>query len=230
MRLDKFLCSVGSRSEVKKLLKKSIVTVNGAVVKNGDFNVNPETDSVICGGKKITYKEFVYILMNKPSGYVSAVYDKKQPVVVDLLDDEHKRFNPYPVGRLDIDTEGLLILTNDGALTHDLISPKKDVTKTYFAITDIPMCEEDKETFSAGMDLGDFTAKPANLEITDDGAYITVSEGKFHQVKRMCAKCGKNVTFLKRVGIGKMDLPDFLKTGQTIEITKDELVSRIYGV
>ena len=229
MRLDKFLCSVGTRSEVKKLLKKGIVTVNGSVVKNGDFSVNPETDDVNCNGEKIIYKEFVYILMNKPSGYVSAAYDKKQPVVVDLLNDEHKRFKPYPVGRLDIDTEGLLILTNDGALAHDLISPKKNVTKTYFAVTDLPMQEEDKKAFSDGMDLGDFTAKPAKLEILDDGAYITVSEGKFHQVKRMCAKCGKNVTFLKRVAIGKMKLPDFLKSGETIEITKAELLNLIFG-
>lgn len=229
MRLDKFLCSVGTRSEAKKLLKKGIVTVNGNVVKNGDFSVNPEIDDVVCNGEKIIYKEFVYILMNKPSGYVSATYDKKQPVVVDLLNDEHKRFKPYPVGRLDIDTEGLLILTNDGALAHDLISPKKNVTKTYFAVTDLPMQEEDKKVFSDGMDLGDFTAKPAKLEILDDGAYITVSEGKFHQVKRMCAKCGKNVTFLKRVAIGKMKLPDFLEAGETTEITKAELLNLIFG-
>lgn len=228
MRLDKFLCSLGSRSDVKKILKKGNITVNGTVVKNGDFSVTNE-DTVLYMGEKITYKEFIYLVMNKPQGYISATYDKRQPVVVDLLDDEHKRFEPYPVGRLDIDTEGLLIITNDGQLAHELISPKKDVTKTYFALTDLPMCEADKETFTSGMDLGDFVAKSATLEITDDGAYITVSEGKFHQVKRMCAKCGKNVTFLKRVAVGNMALPEELKTGEYIELTKEELIKAIYN-
>ena len=231
MRLDKYLTNLGTRSEVKKILKTGIIAVNGETVKKGDIKIK-ETDIVTCNGEPVMYKEFVYLLMNKPAGYISAVWDKKQPVVTDLLPDEYKRFEPYPVGRLDIDTEGLLIITNDGELTHNLTSPKKDLNKKYFATTDIPFEENDKEIFTHGMDLGDFTAKPATLEITDkpNEAYITVSEGKFHQVKRMCAKCGKTVTFLKRVAIGNLTIDEVPHTGDIKEVTKDELLNKINGM
>lgn len=231
MRLDKFLASVGTRSEVKKILKTGVITVNGETVKKGDFQVK-ENDVVLCNGEPVIYKEFIYLLLNKPAGYVSAVWDKKYPVVVDLIPDEYKRFEPYPVGRLDIDTEGLLIITNDGELTHNLTSPKKDLNKKYLAATDVPLEESDKALFSAGMDLGDFVARPAQLELTDEPhkAYITISEGKFHQVKRMCSKCGKNVTYLKRVAIGSMTVDEVPCTGDIKEVTKDELLNKIYGM
>jgi len=230
VRLDKYLGSVGTRSEIKKLLKTGIVTVDGKTVKDGGFHVNEES-VVLCEGKRIIYKEFIYLILNKPEGYVSATWDKHKPVVVDLLSDEYKRFEPFPVGRLDIDTEGMLILTNDGELAHNLTSPKKDVTKTYMAITDVPMEKKDAEMFALGMDLGDFVAKPGTLEFSDDEytVFITVSEGKFHQVKRMCEKCGKKVEYLKRVAIGNMKLKPDMKIGDIIEVTKDELLDMIFN-
>jgi len=231
MRLDKHLASVGTRSEVKKILKTGVITVNGETVKKGDFQVK-ENDIVLCNGEPVIYKEFIYLLLNKPAGYVSAVWDKKYPVVVDLIPDEYKRYEPYPVGRLDIDTEGLLIITNDGELTHNLTSPKKDLDKKYFTVTDIPLEERDKALFSSGMDLGDFVAKPATLELTENPleAYITISEGKFHQVKRMCEKCGKKVTYLKRVSIGCLELDNNHEIGDIIEYSKDELLDKIYAI
>ena len=232
MRLDKFLSSVGTRSEVKKLIKKGLVSVGGETVTDSGFQVSETDETVMYMGERVLYREFVYIIMNKPRGYVSATWDKHQPVVVDILSEELKRFEPFPVGRLDIDTEGLLILTNDGDLTHKLISPKKDVSKTYFARTDVPMEDADAKLFEAGMDLGDFTSKPAKLEFTDNPneVYITISEGKFHQVKRMCEKCGKKVVFLKRISIGKLKLKDGLGIGEYYEVSKDELTASIFGM
>ena len=231
MRLDKFLWELGSRSEIKKLLKTGAVTVDGKVVKDGGFQVTES--SIVCfGDQKIEYREFIYLIMNKPQGYVSATWDKKMPVVIDLIDEEYKKFEPFPVGRLDIDTEGLLIITNDGKLTHELTSPKKNIQKKYFARTNPPMEKEDIKLFQEGMDLGDFTTLPGKLEFTDnpEEVYITICEGKFHQVKRMCEKCGKTVTFLKRVSIGGLRLDSFLDTGNVKEITKEELTDKIYNI
>ena len=231
MRLDKFLWELGSRSEIKKLLKTGAVTVDGKVVKDGGFQVTES--SIVCfGDQKIEYREFIYLIMNKPQGYVSATWDKKMPVVIDLIDEEYKKFEPFPVGRLDIDTEGLLIITNDGKLTHELTSPKKNIQKKYFARTNPPMEKEDIKLFQEGMDLGDFTTLPGELEFTDnpEEVYITICEGKFHQVKRMCEKCGKTVTFLKRVSIGGLSLDSFLDTGNVKEITKEELTEKIYNI
>ena len=146
MRLDKFLWELGSRSEIKKLLKSSTVTVDGVPIKDGGYQV--KDTSVVCYmGEEIKYREFIYIIMNKPQNTVSATFDKKLPVVTDLLPDEYKKFEPFPVGRLDIDTEGLLILTNDGKLAHEITSPKKQVYKKYFAVTDIHMEKEDVKVF-----------------------------------------------------------------------------------
>ncbi len=231
MRLDKYLWELGSRSEIKKLLKTGAVTVDGKAVKDGGFQVTE--NSVVCfNEKKIEYREFIYLIMNKPQGVVSATWDKKLPVVVDLIDEEYKKFEPFPVGRLDIDTEGLLIITNDGKLTHELTSPKKNIQKKYLARTTPPMDKEDIKAFEEGMDLGDFTSLPGKLEFTDDPeeVYITICEGKFHQVKRMCQKCGKTVTFLKRVSIGGLNLESFLDVGNVKEITKEELTDKIYNI
>lgn len=230
MRLDKYLSSLGTRSEIKKILKTGIIAVNGVTVKKGDIKIDESTDIVTANGERVLYQEFVYLIMNKPAGYVSAVWDKYQPVVVDLLPEEYRRFEPYPVGRLDIDTEGLLIITNDGELTHNLTSPKKDVTKTYFAKCDLPFENKDIDTFSKPMDLGDFISKPAKLELGGNPceAYITVSEGKFHQVKRMCKKCGKTVEYLRRISIGSLNLPADLALGEVRELTRDELIRQIF--
>lgn len=226
MRLDKFISSCGyaSRREVKKLVKLGAVTVDGETAKSADMNVSVQA-SVCVNGKTLRYREFVYIMLNKPAGYVSATEDKKYPVVTELIGAEYAHFNVFPVGRLDIDTEGLLILTNDGNLTHKLTSPKKNIYKKYFARLDRAAQPSDIDEFAEGMVFKDFTAKPARLEITENPCevYIQIAEGKFHQVKRMCERVGKTVTYLKRVSIGALELDISLKPGESRELTDSEL-------
>ncbi len=226
MRIDKYIanCGYASRKEVKKLIKQGLVTIDGEVCKKAEAQAS-ETSVVKVNGETLQYREFVYLMLNKPSGYVSAVFDKKYPVVTDLVPDEYTHFEVFPVGRLDIDTEGLLILTNDGQFTHEMTSPKKDVYKRYFAVVDEPMVEKDIDEFAKGMEFKEFRAKSARLEITDNPCevYIEIAEGKFHQVKRMCERVGKTVTFLKRVAIGGVCLDDRLKKGEIRELTDEEL-------
>lgn len=226
MRIDKYIanCGYASRRDVKKLIKQGIVTVNGEVCKKAEAQV--DEDSVVCvNGEQLVYREFVYLMLNKPQDYVSAVFDKKYPVVTDLVGEEYAHFEVFPVGRLDIDTEGLLILTNDGQFAHEMTSPKKNVYKRYFARVDKPMEESDIEEFAKGMEFKDFTAKSARLEITDNPCevYIEIAEGKFHQVKRMCERVGKTVTYLKRVAIGGVMLDESLPLGGVRELTQQEL-------
>ncbi len=226
MRIDKYIssCKDISRRDVKKFIKQGLVTVNGEVCSRAEEQVDGESIVTLCG-EKLYYREFVYLMLNKPAGYVSAVFDKKYPAVTELVDKEYAHFGVFPVGRLDINTEGFLILTNDGMFTHDMTSPKKNVYKRYFAVLDKPMDESDIAEFEKGMELGDFTAKSARVEICENPCevYIEIAEGKFHQVKRMCAKVGKNVTYLKRVAIGKVALDEELEPGEIRELTKDEL-------
>lgn len=226
MRLDKYIADSGneSRKDIKKLIKQGLVTVDGAVCTHAETQVTE--DSAVCvNGREIHYRKYVYLMLNKPSGYVSAVFDKKYPVVTELVGEEYAHFEVFPVGRLDIDTEGLLILTNDGQLSHELTSPKKNVYKRYFARVDKPMEEADIETFGQGMEFKEFTAKPARLEITDNPCevYIEIAEGKFHQVKRMCERVGKNVTYLKRIAIGGLCLDETLPLGGVRELTEEEM-------
>ncbi len=226
MRLDKYIsgCGYASRKEVKKLVRLGAVTVDGEIAKKPDTDV-PEDAEVRVNGEKLCYREFVYLMLNKPAGCVSAVFDKKYPVVTDFVGEEYRHFGVYPVGRLDIDTEGLLILTNDGQFAHEMTSPKKNVYKRYFAVLDKPMEESDIEAFAKGMEFKDFTAKSAKLEITENPreVYIEIAEGKFHQVKRMCERVGKTVTYLKRVAIGGLELDETLEKGEIRELTDEEL-------
>lgn len=226
MRIDKYIsgCGFASRKDVKKLIKQGLVTIDGKVCARPEEQAE-KTSVVEVGGERLVYREFVYLMLNKPQGYVSAVYDKKFPVVTDLVPPEYNHFEVFPVGRLDIDTEGLLLLTNDGQLSHALTSPKKDVYKRYFAVLDKPAEENDVEAFAAGMEFKEFTAKSARLEITDNPreVYIEIAEGKFHQVKRMCERVGKTVTYLKRTAIGGVRLDENLETGEIRELTDDEL-------
>lgn len=226
MRLDKYIsnCGYASRKDVKKLIKQGLVTVDGEVCKKAEMQVDADS-SVRVNGEELRYREFVYLMLNKPQGYVSAVYDKKYPVVTDFVSEEYAHFEVFPVGRLDIDTEGLLILTNDGQFTHEMTSPKKDVYKRYFASVDKPMEEKDIEEFKKGMEFKEFTAKSARLEITENPCevYIEIAEGKFHQVKRMCERVGKTVTYLKRVAIGDVVLDEKLQLGEIRELTEEEL-------
>ncbi len=225
MRLDKYVagCGAASRSEVKKLVRAGRVLVNGAAAKKSDMKIN-ESDEVRLDGAPLVYREFIYLMLNKPAGYVSATYDKNYSTVVELVGDEYAHFNVFPVGRLDIDTEGLLILTNDGKFAHEITSPKKHVYKTYIAELDRPAVPEDVVAFAAGMDLGDFIASPAELIIGDDSLTVTVRirEGKFHQVKRMCEKVGKMVIKLRRTAIGALYLPQNLPEGEVRELTDEE--------
>ncbi len=226
MRVDKYIsgCGYASRREVKKLIRQGAVLIDGKVCKKAEERADANSD-VRVRGEKLIYREFVYLMLNKPKGYVSAAYDKKYPVVTDLVGEEYAHFEVFPVGRLDIDAEGLLILTNDGRFTHEMTSPGKNVYKRYFAVVDKPMDKSDIEAFAAGMEFKDFTAKSAVLEITENPreVYIEIAEGKFHQVKRMCEKVGKTVTYLKRVAVGGVKLDESLERGDIRELTREEL-------
>ncbi len=226
MRLDKYLsgCGKGTRSDVKKLIKSGVITINGVTIKKSEQNVN-DTDVVCVNGEEIKYREFVYLMLNKPQGYVSATEDREHKTVLDLIGEEYAHFKLFPVGRLDIDTEGLLLLTNDGAFAHSITSPKKEVYKTYFAILDKEAQSEDIDAFRNGMEFKDFTAKSAILEITDNKCevFIKIYEGKFHQVKRMCERVGKSVVYLKRVAIGNLVLDSGLELGEYRELSDDEM-------
>ncbi len=228
MRIDRYIsgCGYASRSDAKDLIKRGIVVADGRVCTKPDDQV--KEDSVVqIDGTTLFYRKYVYLMLNKPKGYVSAVTDRHYPPVTELVGDEYKPFNVYPVGRLDRDTEGLLLLTNDGQFAHAVMSPHKNVRKRYFARVDLPMTREDVETFASGMEFKEFTAQPALLEITDDPreVYVEIAEGKYHQVKRMTARCGKSVNYLKRVAVGAVTLDENLALGEIRELTLDEIAS-----
>ena len=232
MRLDKFLvaCAVGSRTEVKNLLKAGRVTVNGKKEKSAKLQIDEERDEIRFDGQVLEYEEFVYYMINKPQGVISATEDPKHRTVLDLLDDLARTKEVFPVGRLDIDTHGLLLLTNDGQLAHALLSPKRHVDKTYLAHVEGIMTQEDVETFVKGIPLKDFTCQPAKLEIVSVDSVknqslvrVTIAEGKFHQVKRMVSYCGKEVVDLQRLTMGTLALDENLERGEWRRLTKEEL-------
>ncbi len=230
MRLDKLLANMGygSRKEVKQLLKEKAVTVDGIVVKDAAMKVDPEQQDVSVYGERVIYTEFIYLMMNKPPGVISATEDRYDETVIDLLDPVAQHFKPFPVGRLDKDTEGLLLITNDGNLSHNLLSPKKHVPKTYYATIDGIVTETDIEAFRQGVELDDgYVTKPGELVIlkSDDVSEIelTIQEGKFHQVKRMFEAVGKKVTYLKRLSMGSLVLDEALELGDYRELTEEEL-------
>ncbi|RKQ29686.1 pseudouridine synthase [Oceanobacillus halophilus] len=230
MRLDKLLANMGygSRKDVKSLLKKKKVTVNDEVVKDGSTHVEPNKDIIKCNGNLVTYKKYIYLMMNKPPGVISATTDQREKTVIDILSEEERIFEPFPVGRLDKDTEGLLLLTNDGDLGHQLTSPNKDIGKTYFAKIQGRVTASDKEEFKKGVVLNDgYQSKPADLDIIDSDDVseitVTITEGKFHQVKRMFEAVGKKVIYLKRLQMGKLELDKRLQLGEYRELTEEEL-------
>ena len=239
MRLDKYLvaCAIGSRTEVKNFLKSGRVTVNGKKEKSAKLQIDEGTDEIHFDGEKLDYEEFVYYMMNKPQGVISATEDPKHKTVLDLLDDYARAKEVFPVGRLDIDTHGLLLLTNDGKLAHALLSPKRHVDKTYLAQVDGIMTDEDIETFAQGVPLKDFTCQPAKLELVSMDAEknqslvrVTIAEGKFHQVKRMVAYCGKEVVDLQRLTMGTLTLDEELKRGEWRRLSKEELEGLLESV
>ncbi|MBC1475587.1 rRNA pseudouridine synthase [Listeria grandensis] len=231
MRLDKLLANsgFGSRTEVKQLLKTGAVMVNDVRVKEAKCQVKEESDRVEVNGETVQYAEFTYLMMNKPPGVVSATEDNWDETVIDLLDARDRAKKPFPVGRLDKDTEGLLLISNDGVLAHNLLSPKKHVDKTYVAKVDGVVTEDDIAIFKEGVTISDnYTCKPAVLEViqTEGGtseAQITIQEGKFHQVKRMFEAVNKQVTYLKRLQMGPLKLDPTLALGEYRMLTEAEL-------
>ncbi|WP_223642141.1 pseudouridine synthase [Planococcus sp. 4-30] len=232
MRIDKYLSNMGfgSRKEVKILLKTKAVEVNGEVVRDPKVHVDEHADQVLVDGEPVAYTEFIYLLMNKPQDVISATEDKYDQTVIDLLAEEDRHFEPFPVGRLDKDTEGFLLLTNDGKLAHELLSPKKHVDKTYYAKIEGIVTEEDTKAFEEGVTLDDgYVTKPASLNILESGAFskieLTITEGKFHQVKRMFESVGKQVVYLKRLSMGPLSLDPELDLGEYRHLTEEEVNS-----
>lgn len=229
VRLDKYLADagIGTRSEVKIKLKKGLVTVNGTPATKPEIKINPDADTVAYNGSVINYSTYEYYLLHKPAGYVTAVKDNLYPTVMELVKDSTAK-NLAPVGRLDKDTEGLLLITNDGALSHNLLSPKKHVDKTYYAKIDSPVDDSDVSAFSEGVDIGDEKPTlPAKLEILSSSdecseILLTIHEGRFHQVKRMFHARGKEVTYLKRISMGPLTLGDMPK-GSCRKLSDEEL-------
>ncbi len=230
MRLDKMLSNmgVGTRKEVKAILKKKLVTVNENIVKDGSTHIDPVKDEVKVDGEVITYQKHIYLMLHKPDGVLSATRDLNMKTVIDLIEPAYQHYEIFPVGRLDKDTEGLLLLTNDGDLAHQLLSPKKNVEKTYYAHIEGKVTSEDEEQFKVGVDIGEgYITKPASLTILKSGSIseieLTITEGKFHQVKRMFEAVGKKVVYLKRIRMGELILDPTLQKGAYRPLTKEEL-------
>ncbi|MBR6159963.1 MAG: rRNA pseudouridine synthase [Lachnospiraceae bacterium] len=227
MRIDKYLAAsrMGSRSEVKELVRKGLVYVNGKICKDCSFHVNPE-DEVCLNGQKIMYTEHVYYMLNKPAGYVSATEDEREKTVLDLFPEKIRK-GLFPAGRLDKDSVGLLLLTDDGELAHRLMSPKHHVDKRYLIRTDDPLTEDDVRSFAEGITLSDGTRfRSAGLDISEDDpseAVVTISEGKFHQIKRMVESRRNKVRYLKRLSVGPLMLDPKLKEGMYRELTDEEM-------
>lgn len=230
-RLDKVLANLGhgSRKEVKSLCKKGEVLVNGEEVKDSAMKINPEVDVIEVKGEVLNYREFIYIMMNKPDGVVSATFDNYDETVIDILDPEYQVFKPFPIGRLDKDTVGLLLITNDGELNHKLISPKSNVDKVYYAEIDKAVTEEDVEAFKNRITLDDgyqcMSAKLEVLKADENGSevLVTIQEGKFHQVKRMFEAVGKSVVYLRRISFGPLKIDENLEEGTYRELTAEEI-------
>lgn len=229
LRLDKYLAemNLGTRSEVKKLITKGQIQVNRTIVKKPEFKLDPISDRVQYQDREITYVTYEYYMLNKPSGVISATEDKRDTTVIDLIESRQRK-DLFPVGRLDKDTEGLLLITNDGALAHRLLSPKKHVDKTYYAKICGEVTKEDIEIFEKGICIGDEKLTlPAKLVILKSGAEseieLTIQEGRFHQVKRMFQAVGKEVVYLKRLSMGGLSLDPSLKPGEYRKLTKEEM-------
>lgn len=225
-RLDKIISATGkkSRREVKLLIKQGRILVDGVPAAAAEMKVDPAVSEILLDGENIGYQRFTYLMLHKPAGVLSAVEDRRQKTVLDLLPEELQKRGLSPVGRLDKDTEGLLLLTNDGALTHHLLSPKHHVDKVYYARVEGRLEQADCEAFAAGMTLGDgLECMPAGLEIlSGNEALVTLQEGKFHQVKRMLAARGKPVVYLKRLSMGSLQLDETLLPGEFRHLTEEE--------
>ncbi|WP_406677059.1 pseudouridine synthase [Moorella sp. ACPs] len=229
-RLDRVLAhmGLGTRKEIRKLIKEKRVQVNGRPAGDPGLHVLPGCDLIEVNGEPLAYRQYIYLMLNKPRGVLSATEDRFAKVVVDLLPPRYRAFHPFPVGRLDKDAEGLLLLTNDGKLAHQLLSPKKHVPKTYYVVVGGMVTENDAEAFRRGVILDDgYRTMPGELKILSPGpeaeVELTIFEGKYHQVKRMFAAVGKKVIYLKRIAIGPLVLDKLLKPGEYRELTEEEI-------
>lgn len=229
IRLDKYLADMGkgTRSEVKKAISKGLVRVNNVIVKKPETKLDTDSDHVLFDGVLVGYAQHEYYMLNKPAGVISATEDKREKTVIDLII-ERKRKDLFPVGRLDRDTEGLLLISNDGELAHRLLSPSKHVDKVYYAKIDGEVTIEDVEAFQQGVDIGEEKlTRPAKLRVLKSGTQseieLTICEGKFHQVKRMFQAVGKEVVYLKRLQMGTLIFDESLKPGEYRELTEQEI-------
>ncbi len=229
IRLDKFLTDMGcgTRSVIKNLVHKGKVSVNGEVIKKPEIKINEDEDVVLLDGEEIKYNRYEYFMLNKPDGYVSATTDRNEKTVLDLLKAEDRRKDLFPVGRLDKDTEGLLVISNDGEMAHKILSPKNHIAKTYYVKVNGRIENEHIEIFEKGIDIGEKNiTKPGILKIIKSGdiseAELTIYEGKFHQVKRMFEAVGMKVVYLKRIKMGTLGLDETLKPGEYRRLTLEE--------
>ena len=225
MRIDKLLSEMGkaSRTESAKLARQGKILVNGIPVKRADVHINPNKDVITLCGSEISYKKFTYIMLNKPQGYVSATEDAREQTVLDLLNDEERRKNLFPCGRLDKNTLGLVILTNDGESAHRLLSPKHHVSKIYRFQAKLPLSISDKEALERGVDIGDYVTKPCKISLSSDTeGEITLIEGKYHQIKRMLEAVNNKITYLERITFGAISLDNSLARGEWRYLTDEE--------
>ncbi len=229
-RLDKILSNFGfgSRTEIKSAVKKGLVSVDGQVAKDSGLHVDPAASVIIMNGIKLEYRKNIYLMMNKPQGVISATTDTRQRTVFDIMPEKYKCFELFPAGRLDIDTEGLVLMTNDGQLAHEILSPRKHVTKKYYARVEGRVQQADALAFEGGVTLDDgYKTLPATLEILSSDLVseirLSIVEGKFHQVKRMFEAVGKKVIYLKRLSMGRLELDESLELGECRELAPEEV-------
>ncbi len=228
-RLDKILASqnIASRSEAGAMIRRGMVSVNGTIVKRADFKADTLEDEISVAGRVLNVKKYLYLMLNKPSGVLSAARDTRTATVVDLLPEELKRRGLFPAGRLDKDTEGLLIITDDGVFAHRMLAPKSHVFKQYEAVLSKPVSQADIAQFENGVELKNMTCLPAELKVLKQGAnplvLVKIREGKFHQVKRMFLALGNEVLKLRRVQIGALKLDESLAPGAAREMLEDEI-------
>ena len=226
MRIDKFLSDGAgiTRSEARSKIRNGLVKLNGEIIRNISQHVS-EVSEVFLEDKKIIYRKYVYIMMNKPKGVISATEDKSKKTVIDIIDSSYSRFGLFPVGRLDIDTEGFLLLTNDGSLSHKLLSPSKKFGKTYYVKLNSEISDADIEKLRNGVDIGDIVTKKADVKkLSENEIELTITEGKFHQIKRMAEKVSNKVIYLKRLAYGSLFLDSSLIPGEYRELTESELM------
>ncbi len=229
MRLDKFIADGATltRKEAREKIKKGLVTVEEKTVKDIAFQVS-EVSNITLNNEKVKFIKYIYIMLNKPAGYVSATEDKNKPTVMDLIDAKFKRYDLFPVGRLDIDTEGFLLLTNNGDLAHSILSPNKKVGKTYYVRLENPISDDDIKMLTQGVDIGDIVTKPSSVErISESEINLTITEGKFHQIKRMAHAVNNNVIYLKRLSYGGFFLDENLGKGEYKLIDEAEIMQKL---